>query len=144
MRALFGANIFISYLLSPTAERTISTIVEAAVDRAFTLILASGLVERFPTILAIKEYLARRIKAGDANKLLEFLIEVSEIIAPIGRPIPQVCRHVKDDYLLAYALVGRADYLVTSDNDLLDLGEVDEVKIVTPFSFLAILKERHS
>lgn len=141
MRALFDTNIFISYLLSPTAEGTIATIVEAAVDQAFTLILPGELVERFPTRVASKKYLAQRIKTEDANQLLELLVEVSEIIAPVGRPIPKVCRHVKDDYLLAYALVGRADYLVTGDDDLLVLGEVEGTKVVTPIGFLQVLNE---
>lgn len=144
MRALFDTNIFISYLLSPTAEGTITTIVEAAVDRAFALILPSELVERFPTTVASKEYLARRIKAEDTNKFMEILVEASEIIPPIESPIPKVCRHFKDDYLLAYALIGRADYLVTGDDGLLVLGQVEEVKIVTPADFLAILQKRSS
>jgi len=38
----------------------------------------------------------------------------------------------RDDYLVAYALVGGADYLVTGDADLLVLARVGEVKIVTP------------
>ena len=140
MRALFDTNIFISYLLSTTAEGTITSIVEAAVEQAFALILPSEFVERFPTAVAGKKYLAKRIEPQDAKKLIEILVEVSEIVSPIREPIPRVCRHVKDDYLLAYALVGRADYLVTGDDDLLVLGQVEEVKIVTPTDFLAILK----
>lgn len=144
MRALFDTNIFISYLLSPTAEGTITSIVEAAVEQAFTLILPSEFVERFPTAVASKKYLAKRIEPEDAKELIEILLEVSEIVSRIRGPIPRVCRHVKDDYLLAYALVGRADYLVTGDDDLLVLGQVEEVKIVTPTDFLAILKETTS
>lgn len=94
--------------------------------------------------MASKEYLAQRITPNDANKLLELLAEVSEIISPIEIPIPRVCRHVKDDYLLAYALVGRASYLVTGDDDLLVLAEVESVKIVTPTDFLGILSETGS
>jgi predicted nucleic acid-binding protein len=41
--------------------------------------------------------------------------------------------------LLAYAVVGEADYLVTGDDDLLVLGEVAGVKIVTPRQFLTVL-----
>ncbi|MBI4322084.1 MAG: putative toxin-antitoxin system toxin component, PIN family [Chloroflexi bacterium] len=118
--------------------------VEAAIERAVTLILSHELVERFPTTVASKEYLAQRITPNDANKLLELLAEVSEIISPIEIPIPRVCRHVKDDYLLAYALVGRASYLVTGDDDLLVLAEVESVKIVTPTDFLGILSETGS
>ncbi len=140
MRALFDTNIFISYLLSPTAGGTITDIVEAAVNQTFTLILPGELVDRFPSTVASKKYLAKRIKLEDASQFLEILAEASEIVPPIESPIPRVCRHVKDDYLLAYALVGRSDYLVTGDDDLLVLGQVEELKIVTPTDFLAILR----
>ncbi len=144
MRALFDTNIFISYLLSPSAEGTITRIVEAAVEQAFTLILPGEFVERFPSAVASKEYLGKRIGPADAKKLIEVLVGVSETVSPITEPIPRVCRHVKDDYLLAYAVVGRVDYLVTGDDDLLVLGQVEEVKIVTPTVFMAILKETTS
>ncbi|MBI4317332.1 MAG: putative toxin-antitoxin system toxin component, PIN family [Chloroflexi bacterium] len=136
MRALFDTNIFISYLLSPAAEGTVAAIVEAALTRAFTLILPHELGERLPATIAGKDYLAQRISAQDAHRLLELLLGVAEIIPPIGRPIPRVCRHVKDDYLVAHALIGRANYLVTGDDDLLVLGEVASARIVTPSAFL--------
>ena len=48
---------------------------------------------------------------------------------------------VKDDYLLAYALVGSADYLATGDDDLPDLGEVEGVRIVSPSDFAEALRQ---
>jgi putative PIN family toxin of toxin-antitoxin system len=65
---------------------------------------------------------------------------LSETIPTIKEEIPAVTRDPKDDYLLAYALVGEADYLVTGDKDLLVLKQVDTVKIVTSREFLSILK----
>jgi predicted nucleic acid-binding protein len=53
-----------------------------------------------------------------------------------------VTRDIKDDYLLAYALVGRADYLVTGGEDLLVLGDVEGVKIVRPAEFWRVIQER--
>jgi hypothetical protein len=53
-----------------------------------------------------------------------------------------VTRDPKDDYLIAYALVGAADYRVTGDRDLLVLGQVDDVKIVTPRAFATLLEGR--
>jgi predicted nucleic acid-binding protein len=53
---------------------------------------------------------------------------------------PEISRDPQDDYLLALAVVHEADYLVTRDRDLLDLGEVVGVKIVDPVTFLALLR----
>ncbi len=67
-------------------------------------------------------------------------MSVSEIIPEINEPIPKVTRDWKDDYLLAYALVGQADYLVTGDNDLLVLQQVGNLSIVSPQEFLKTLQ----
>ncbi len=64
--------------------------------------------------------------------------EVAETVSHISESIPAVTRDPKDDYLIAYALVGEADYLVTGDQELLVIGQIDTVKIVTPRDFLSI------
>lgn len=53
--------------------------------------------------------------------------------------IPRITRDLKDDYLLAYAVVGEADYLVTGDKDLLVLEKIGEVAIVSPADFAKLL-----
>ena len=69
-----------------------------------------------------------------------FLNTYAERVGKIEEPIPTITRDVKDDYLLAYALVGRADYLVTGDKDLLILrGLITGLEIVTPLQFSEIL-----
>lgn len=139
-RALFDANILISYLLPSTKERVVTAIVEAAVEGTFTLLLPPELVAEFSRKIATKKYLAQRIHAEDAARLIDTLTAVAEILPPLPSRIPFVTRDLKDDYLLACALLGRADYLVTGDGDLLTLGEVGGVKIVSPADFLKVLK----
>ena len=75
------------------------------------------------------------------EKKAETKVVISEIIPKITEEIPAVTRDPKDDYLLAYALVGQADYLVTGDNDLLTLDQVENVRIVTAHDFWEIVKE---
>ena len=139
MRALFDTNIFISYLLPTTEEGPIVEIVEAAITGAFTLLLPEEVVAEFSRTVARKPYLAQRIDLADAETLINELKEGAEVITAIGVPIPVVTRDRKDDYLLAYALLGQADYLVTGDKDLLVLGQVDQVQIVRPAEFLETL-----
>jgi putative PIN family toxin of toxin-antitoxin system len=49
----------------------------------------------------------------------------------------RVCRDPDDDKLLEIAVVGRADCLVTGDQDLLVLGPFQGIPILTPAGFLA-------
>ncbi len=67
------------------------------------------------------------------------LRSVSKAVEHVGGKCA-VTRDPKDDYLLAYALVGKADYLVTGDEDLLELEQVDALKIVTAREFLTVLE----
>ncbi|TAK30785.1 MAG: putative toxin-antitoxin system toxin component, PIN family [Chloroflexota bacterium] len=142
MRVLLDVNLLISYLLPSSKQQTIAAIVEAAFEGSFTLLLPPELVQEFSTTIGAKRYLARRIRPEDATSLVTLLSQVAEIIPPISGKIPAVCRDAKDDYLLAYALVGQADYLVTGDNDLLVLGEVERMRIVSPADFLKVLRGR--
>ncbi len=41
------------------------------------------------------------------------------------------CRDVKDNFLLNLAIDSNADYLITGDSDLLDLGIIHNTKILT-------------
>lgn len=144
MRVLFDANIYISYLLPSRQAGTIEAIVEAAVEGAFTLLIPAELVREFSRRVATKEYLARRILPEEAAQFMAILEQEAEVVPEIPEPIPTISRDAKDNYLLAHALLARADYLVTGDEDLLVLRKVGEVEIVSPAGFLRVLRESGS
>lgn len=56
------------------------------------------------------------------------LIEVDSIVT--------VCRDLKDNFLLALAKDGKADYLLTGDKDLLTLTKFGKTKIKTITAFI--------
>ena len=51
-----------------------------------------------------------------------------------------VCRDPKDDKFLACAVEGEAQYLVSSDKDLLDMGSYEGTCILNPGEFLVALQ----
>ena len=52
-----------------------------------------------------------------------------------------VCRDPKDNFLLALAHDGKADYLLTGDNDLLVMKKFGRTKIVKISEFLKSMKK---
>ncbi|MDB5178537.1 MAG: PilT protein domain protein [Patescibacteria group bacterium] len=66
------------------------------------------------------------------------LAKVSEVVTPTT--IEQICRDPSDDHILAAAIAGRVDYLVTADQDLLVLGEHKGIRIMTMADFKQVLK----
>ena len=140
-RVLLDANIFISYLLSANAERVVVKVVRAAVIGDYQLLIVEALLTEVINTVQTKPFLQPRISAEDLQKLVNLLHTIAEPIEAITEPIPSLTRDPKDDYLLAYALVGQADYLVTEDKDLLVLRQIAEVKIINLHKFWTILSE---
>jgi predicted nucleic acid-binding protein len=88
-----------------------------------------------PTKRGIVELLARHSVRPEFYRLeLDALMLISERVLPTGEPPP--CRDEEDRKYLHCAQVAGADFLVTYDRDLLDLGSIGEVSIVTPADFL--------
>ena len=52
---------------------------------------------------------------------------------------PTVASDPDDDVVIATATAGRADYIVSGDRHLLEIGEHGGIRIVRPATFLVIL-----
>lgn len=90
----------------------------------------------------IESLLARRHKIGLATRAaLEAYVDVCEFVEP--QPLPErVCRDKRDDVVLATAVAGKADVMVTGDDDLLALKQFRRMRIVSPRQFLELLDRR--
>lgn len=140
MRVLVDTNVLISILLKPSEGGSVRALFHAFVAGRFTLLLPEWLIDELTNSVQTKPRLAKRISITQLNRFTALLREAAEQIAEIETPIPVVSRDLDDDYVLAYALVGNADYLVTGDKDLLALeGLIAGLEIVTPAQFVEIL-----
>ncbi|HWV25173.1 MAG TPA: hypothetical protein VNZ58_13360, partial [Thermomicrobiales bacterium] len=54
-------------------------------------------------------------------------------------PVPSIARDVKDDYLIAHAVVEGVDLLIPEDKWLLALGMVGDVRTVSPANFVRLI-----
>lgn len=98
-----------------------------------------------PVLLELLEVLTRshitRKYRGLATSNLQAMLgllahaEVADVAA-----IPAVSRDAKDDKFLATAVAGRANYVVSEDRDLLNIGEYEGIPIITAAAFLALLE----
>ena len=141
MRVLLDANVFISYLLTPAQNSAVTRIVDAAVLGEFQLLMPEELFDELEETIRTHEHLARRIPEEVMRTFVDLVLEIAEVIPRITEPIPALTRDPEDDYLIVYALIGRAEYLVTGDRDLLVLERVESVDILTPNAFRELLSE---
>jgi putative PIN family toxin of toxin-antitoxin system len=141
MRVLLDANIFISYLLPSAISSPIHRILQGAIEGKYILLVPDALITEFSRKVSTKPYLRERIAQEELALFISLLRTVSERLSPITEEIPEAVRDPNDIYLVAYALIGRADYLVTGDNNLLSLQQIGTVTILRPSEFAALLTE---
>jgi putative PIN family toxin of toxin-antitoxin system len=114
--------------------------VRAALLRRYVPLTSPRLFQEIQGKVAEKPYLANRIARSDISDFFNRLTRVGESHDDADTRFPAITRDPKDDYLLANAVIYRADYLVTGDRDLLVIGEFEGIRIVTPAEFEALLE----
>jgi putative PIN family toxin of toxin-antitoxin system len=141
MRVLIDANVIISSLLSPDPARSAAAaVMQGARDGAFVLVIPVETVEEVTRVAASKSWLTARISPLDLEKAVSDLREIVDVAPALAVPPPKLCRDRGDDYLIAQAVLAEASLLVTRDHDLLALGEIADVRIVDPVTFLDLLR----
>jgi uncharacterized protein len=78
----------------------------------------------------------RYISFDIRQELLNNLIELADKINTVE--IITECRDAKDNKYLDLAVMGKAKYIITGDNDLLILNPFQEINIIKPDDFLSI------
>ena len=140
MRACIDTNVLISYLLAPGSPRPPSAIVAAALAGRFSLLVPRPTIDELGDNVSRKSYLSLRISRTRLDAFVNALTQIAEVVV-IPNTLPRVTRDYRDDYLLAPAVIEAVDYVVSGDKDLLKLGDVAGVRIVSPAAFIAILDQ---
>ena len=129
-RLVIDTNLWISLALGSrkVAEKLIP-IISSDYIRVFTSIELLDEITETLQKPRLQIYLTQeRVKT-----IFDLLLE-STIIITITSDL-KICRDKKDDFLLNLAVDAKANYLLSGDKDLLDLGKVDTVDIVTIAEF---------
>lgn len=129
MRVLLDTNVLVSAILFGGVPRSL---LERGIRGELEVVTSPTLMDELEELLDRKfgfpAEAARQVRAE-----LELL---AEVVRP--RVVPRVLRDPDDDEVLAAALTGDADVIVTGDTDLLELGSHRGVQILTPRDFLNI------
>jgi len=80
-----------------------------------------------------------RLSDAEVDRILDALLSQAEVVGADLR-LPGVSRDPKDDPLVAGATEGAADYLVSGNAGLLDLGKHENTTMVSPREFVEILR----
>ncbi len=105
----------------------------------YRLVISPALLTEYLEVTARPE-LTRKFRSlpGHMRELLD-LLSRAEIITLAA--LPTFDRDPADAHILATAAQGDVDYLISADNDLLDLGEYAGIPILSAPAFLRILEK---
>ena len=130
--AVLDTNILASGVI---AERgTLAVIIDAWRAGAFTVVISSPILLELERTLE-KRYFTQRLTSSQRAGILSVLTRQS-LVTPVTVAVDGIATHPEDDLIVATALSGHADYLVTGDRKLQDIGAYAGHTIVSPRIFL--------
>ncbi|MEW5691839.1 MAG: putative toxin-antitoxin system toxin component, PIN family [Candidatus Hydrogenedentota bacterium] len=131
VKAVVDTNIFISGLLNKKGIPR--KIFLAFKDGKFELVISPQIFTEILKTLN-KPELIPLILLDDCKEILIFLENFATFVYPEKKVY--VCRDMADNIMLECAVTGKVNYIVTGDNDLLDIQSFCKIPIVTAHKFL--------
>jgi putative PIN family toxin of toxin-antitoxin system len=103
----------------------------------YTLLVSAAILTELAATLN-ERYFSQHLSADERARWVALVTQTAERVT-LPDTVPRIASHRQDDPILATAVAGRADYLVTGDHELRALGTYEGVRIVSPVEFLALL-----
>ena len=111
-------------------------IVDLAISKHFEAITSPDILSEIESVL-YEDF--SDIPYSKIEEIVRDILSYSHLVLS-ERIVIKGLRDVDDAKIIACAVAGKADYIVTGDKDLLVLKEYKGIRIVTPKTFSDILK----
>ena len=140
IRAVLDTNVWVSAMLTP--DKPPAKILEIALTGRMRLIISPGIIAEIGRVLQYPKvkrlWKNHRITSQEVDDVIFKLLKVA-LITP-GKTLAEgVSDDPADDMIIACALEGRADFIISGDHHLTDLENYQGIKIVDPSTFLALI-----
>ena len=127
LRVVLDTNVVLSVLLF---GGRLEFIRKAWKGGRLKLLFSEDTLEEFVKVLHYPKF-------GLEDEEIDFLIYVevlpyAEVVEKVVKIDKEICRDRDDIKFLECAVSGKADYIVSGDNDLISLGEIEGIRIITP------------
>ena len=133
LKLVIDTNLWISIIIS----RELRLLDNLLFDGNLRLLFSEELMQEKESTIA-KPRLKKYFGENTLEEMLTVLHPYIDLIKV--KSTVQVCRDPKDDFLLALAKDGRANYVLTGDKDLLVFGRYGRTQILTIADFISKTK----
>lgn len=134
LRAVLDTNVYVSAAISPSGMA--GRIVDKALERRFVALVSPALVNEIGGTLRSKGLLSDE----KVTPFIKALCKHAEIIKP-SITLNVVPDDPNDNRIIECAIEGKADLIVSRDNDLLTMKDYNNIPILHPADFLHTLGE---
>lgn len=129
-RVVVDTNVFISGLLR---ESSVPGQAAANARHEAILLVSHATMNELADVLSQPKF-DRYVTVRQRIQFIRLIVNLAEFV-PIVQTVRE-CRDPKDDKFLEVALNGRADVIITGDQDLLSMNPWREIEILTPVDYL--------
>ncbi len=135
LRVVLDTNVLVSGSL--VGKGPSGRILRAAREGEFQILVCPAIIAEYQEAMA-RPHIRRKypLAVHVVPAVVEFLEVMAEMVFP-SHIEPVIAEDPDDDVLLACALEGQADFIISGDSHLKALGRYRGVKILTPREFVA-------
>lgn len=128
VRVIFDTNVWISFLIGKRLSR-----IKNFISNGKIIIIITPQLLNEIELVTTREKLKKYFPKQSVQDLLDLLETVGELIEI--KPINFSCRDPKDNFLLDLIEFSNANFLITSDKDLLEQNPFKNARILSPSDF---------
>lgn len=142
IRVVLDTNVFVSALLTPDSPP--AGILELALEGQLRLVISPGIIREIGLVFQypkVKKSLKKhRLTEEEVAETILKILKIATI-TPGAEIAKGVSPDPGDDMVLSCAVEGRADFIISGDQDLTELDSYQGIRIVAPGIFLKLLAE---
>ena len=135
MKVIIDTNLWISFLIGHQTQ----LVRRMLTDLRFDVYVCSRLIEEIRDV-ASRDKIRKYVSESDLDDLLAIINAYCQFATIKAEVAPTAIRDPKDLYLLALADTIGADYIVSGDADLTDLGQYNQARIMKLADFKAMMQ----
>ena len=134
-KVIIDTNLWISFLLG----HQVQFLHRVLTDMRFEVYVCAQLIEEICDV-ADRNKIRKHLSPNDLNNLLNIINAFCQFAVIKAEISPKAVRDPKDLYLLALADTVEADYIVSGDADLTDIGQFHQTKIIKIADFKQLFR----
>lgn len=139
LKIVLDTNVFVSALINPHGKP--AQILNYVFENKIRLFTSPSIIEDLQRVLSYPKLVKRH--GLEKQELREFISDLLSIMSLVEgkKAIELIVEDPADNNYLSCAVDAKADFIVSGDTHLLNLGEYEGTQIITPTQFLGVLEK---